>query len=60
MARWEKHGTTSDWTLRLLYHATKIYKILGKRIYLMQNFENQDSTLVKTEPEIAQKRTNRL
>jgi hypothetical protein len=36
MARWEKHGTTSDRTLRLLYHATKIYKILGKRIYVLK------------------------
>lgn len=36
MARWEKHGTTSDRTLRLLFHATKIYKLLGKRIYVLK------------------------
>lgn len=36
MARWEKHGTTSNRTLRLLFHATKIYKILGKRIYVLK------------------------
>lgn len=33
MARWEKHGTTSNATLKLLYYWAKTFKIVGDLIY---------------------------
>ena len=33
MARWEKHGTTSNATLKLLYYWANIFKIVGNLIY---------------------------
>ena len=37
MARWEKHGSTSDLTLSLLYFVTTATKILGNLIYPIRN-----------------------
>ena len=37
MARWEKHGTTSNATLSLLYYWAKLYKITGDFIYPLKS-----------------------
>jgi hypothetical protein len=37
MARWEKHGTTSNATLKLLYYWANIFKALGNLIYPLKS-----------------------
>lgn len=37
MARWEKHGTTSNSTLRLLFYWANIFKVLGNFIYPLKS-----------------------
>ena len=37
MARWEKHGTTSNATLRLIYYWVNLFKVFGNLIYPLKS-----------------------
>lgn len=38
MARWEKHGTTSNFAMSIIHFFSKLYRIVGKNIYTLRAY----------------------
>lgn len=37
MARWKKHGTTSNFTLTILHYFTSVFQFIGLRVYPLKS-----------------------